>query len=293
MQEPVALVLGASGQIGRFLVPRLLASGWSVHAVSRQPQLSRQPGLKWIQGDLFAGLPDLPPLAAIFSLGPLDGFARWMQSTTVQGSPHIVALGSMSAVSKFQSTDAAERDLAQRLRDAERALELAARTKNSAWTILRCTLIYGAGMDRNLTPITRVAAKCRVFPKLAFASGLRQPVHAADVAEACLAAVANSRAREGILEIGGGECLAFSAMLDRAIDSLPVRVLRVPLGPSLIRLGLGLARVFRPGQIPGSAFLDRLRADLVVDNGPARELLGWTPRGFAPEASTWVAKPLF
>lgn len=293
MNPPCALVLGASGQIGRFLVPRLLSAGWSVLAVSRRPPLSRQGGVRWVQGDLFAGMPELPAVEAIFSLGPLDGFARWLARVSLPQAPRIVAMSSMSAVSKRHSADPAEQSLARSLLEAEAALETAARCLGAAWTILRCTLIYGAGMDRNLTPLAQLAAKCRIFPKLAFATGLRQPVHAADLADACLAAVANSQAEQQVLELGGGERLAFSDMLERVIESLPVRILRIPLNEPMARLGLKLVRAVRPKGTPGPAFLDRLRTDLIVDDAPARRILAWSPRGFAPDASTWVPETGF
>lgn len=293
MGNPVALVLGASGQIGRFLVPRLLDAGWTVLAASRQPRVARHPGLKWLQGDLFSGLAPLPAVDAIFSLGPLDGFARWLASSHLHGTPQILALGSMSALSKRQSRDPHESLLAQSLLDAEAELESAARSRGLAWTILRCTLIYGAGIDRSLSPLARLATKYRIFPRLSFASGLRQPVHAGDLAEACLLAVGNTQVDGRILSVGGAERLPFSSMLDRVIDSLPMKVLRVPLNLAAMRLGMGLARPFLPGRIPGPAFLERLSAHLVADDETARELLGWSPRGFAPVASTWTPKALF
>lgn len=293
MGKPAALVLGASGQIGRFLVPRLRDAGWTVLAASRQSRMTQHPDVTWLQGDLFSGLPTLPALDAIFSLGPLDGFARWLDSSHLHGTPQIVALGSMSALSKRQSSDPREGKLAQSLLDAEAGLQSAARSRGLAWTILRCTLIYGAGIDHSLSPIARIATKYRIFPRLPFASGLRQPVHACDLAGACLAAVGNAQVDGRILAVGGAERLPFSSMLDRVIDSLQVKVLRVPLNPVAMRLGMGLARPFRPGGMPGPAFLARLSADLVADDGPARALLGWSPRGFAPDASTWTPKVLF
>ena len=71
-----ALVFGGSGQIGAPALQRLLATGWQVHAVSRQPRADAA-GLHWLRGDLAAceGLPRR--VDAILSCGPLDHFARW------------------------------------------------------------------------------------------------------------------------------------------------------------------------------------------------------------------------
>ena len=123
---PRALVIGGSGQIGRYLVPQLLASAHAVLAVSRIPRSTRHAGLHWLQGDVFATLPALPELDMIFSLGPLDGFAAWLARTRLAGKPRIVAFGSMSASSKRDSPDPGERALALSLRQAEQALADAA-----------------------------------------------------------------------------------------------------------------------------------------------------------------------
>src|SRR5690606_5057820 len=63
---PLALVFGGSGQIGRPLLARLSAAGWTVLAISRQPQPAL-PGLRWQRGELAA--PGVLParLDAIFS----------------------------------------------------------------------------------------------------------------------------------------------------------------------------------------------------------------------------------
>jgi hypothetical protein len=81
----------------------------------------------------------------------------------------------MSAQSKRDSVVPAERALAQRLRDGEAALARACVARGSAWTVLRPTLVYGAGLDKSLTPIARRALRTRVFP-LPAGRGLRQPI---------------------------------------------------------------------------------------------------------------------
>ncbi len=69
------LVSGATSQIGRFLLPRLVQAHGRVQAVSRQPQPA-QDGVQWLCGDLAAALDSMPSpdLQAIASFGPLK---RW------------------------------------------------------------------------------------------------------------------------------------------------------------------------------------------------------------------------
>ncbi len=288
---PVSLVAGASGAIGRFLLPRLLAAGHEVIALSREQRGSNDPHLRWIVGHLDGALPSLPALDAIFSCGPLDAFARWFAQVSPPGRPRVIAFGSMSIESKRDSADPAEQALVARLREAEQRLIAAASARGCAWNLLRPTLIYGAGIDRSLTPLAHFAQRWRVLPRLAAAHGLRQPVHADDLATACLTLSGSTHAANRTYALGGGERLAFGAMLERVRASVPVRVLPLPLPLSGVR---GIARLAGAVGLPrpGAAALERLQRDLVADNTAAHADLGWSPRGFHPDAATWRAQPL-
>ncbi|HVT31213.1 MAG TPA: NAD-dependent epimerase/dehydratase family protein [Rhodanobacteraceae bacterium] len=286
------LVFGASGAIGRFLVPRLLASGREVVAISRTPRTSAHPRLRWVMGELPDGVPALPADASILSAGPLDRFTEWLAARGATGSSRIVAVGSLSAVTKRDSDDAAERALAARLADSERRLFDAARSSGAPAILLRPTLIYGAGLDRNLTPIVRLARRWRVFPLVPEASGARQPVHADDVAAACVSALAANALAQDVYDLGGGERLAFATMLARVRASLPFATLALPVPLALARRAAGLvARLPAFGAASPSA-IARLREDLVADHDAAMRDLGWMPRTFRPQAADWVPPSL-
>lgn len=270
------LVFGASGAIGRFLVARLLAAGEHVSAVSRRAQADARDGLRWIEGSLESDVALPGGVDAIFSCGPLDAFARWYARTPT-GAARVVAIGSMSADSKRDSIDAAERDVASRLAEAEDVVLRVAATRGAAATLLRPTLVYGAGRDRSLAPIARFARRWRVFPRIVGASGLRQPVHADDLALACIAASASPKTAGRRYEVGGGERLTFAAMIERTCRSLDVSCVALPVPPFALRL-LGSSR---------STAIARLTRDLVADNSDAARDFGWAPRPFAPDAAHW------
>jgi len=280
------LVLGASGAIGRHLVPRLLAAGHDVVALSRRAHPPRAARVRWVVGDIHAPAPALPVTDALFSLGPLDGLAAWLATLDIAAGARIIAFGSMSVFAKRESIDPAERALAARLAAAEQAFVAAAVARGMAWTLLRPTLIYGSGLDRSLSPLARFGRRWRVFPRLPAATGLRQPVHAGDLAEACLAAWQTPASHGRTYALGGGERLAFADMLERVRGSLGVRTLGVPLplaGAAALARGaraLGLSA-------PGAGAFARLRDDLVADDAAARADLGWSPRAFDPAASAW------
>jgi uncharacterized protein YbjT (DUF2867 family) len=275
------LVIGASSQIGRFLLPRLVASGEPVIALSRVPR-PVSPGVSWWQGRLEDCPTTLPPLSAIISFGPLHHLARWLEQNPPGGTPRVIATSSMSAETKRDSAVPAEREIARQLRDAETALAEACTRLGCAWTVLRPTLVYGAGLDKSLTPIARRAMRSRLFP-IPAGRGLRQPVHADDIAQAVMAALENPAVAGRVIPIGGGERLLYPQMFARVRESLPCATLPVPLPAWLLRLG---QRMYPPLRGP----LSRLDSDLIADNGELQRLLHVQPRPFQPEASMWQRK---
>jgi nucleoside-diphosphate-sugar epimerase len=278
-----ALVLGASGQIGRFLLPLLCEQGIEVEAVSRAPQETMR-GVSWTQLDLF-GHGDVAQAADwVFSAGPLDGLLTWLQRTAVRPA-RVIAFSSTSAATKAQSPDPAERALSQHLEGQEQRLIAWCEQHGVGWTILRPTLIYGAGLDRNLTRVAQLAQRLRVMPIPRGAKGLRQPVHAQDLAICAVAAAMRPISLSRRFDLPGGETLSWREMVQRTVACLSPEPSLLPL-PDLafsVASKVGLMRDFGPGVIT------RLRQDLVFDADPARIELGYDPRPFSPRAEMFKA----
>lgn len=272
------LVFGASCQVGHFLLPLLRANAVQAYALSRGAQAGGE-GTVWYRGALPDAVPQMPPVDGIVSFGPLDALAEWLRGFDARPAPVLVATSSMSVLSKQHSPLPGERALVERLHRGEENVRVQCERLGIAWTLIRPTLIYGAGLDRSLTPIARRAMRWRVFP-LPAARGWRQPVHAADVAEAAWRALRTPAAAGRVFELGGGERLRAQDMFDRVRTSLPARVPAVPLGETLLSaLALVMPRARGP--------VSRLHRDLVADNAAVVDVLGLTPRGFRPDAATW------
>ncbi|WMJ70209.1 NAD-dependent epimerase/dehydratase family protein [Stenotrophomonas sp. 24(2023)] len=273
------LVTGSTSQIGRFLLPRLVRAGEQVDALSRRPQ-PVQPGVRWIEGGM-AALP--PPVAgqwsAIASFSPLEAWVAWLSQQSVAPAAKIIATSSMSVLTKQASAQADEQDVVAMLQRGEQGLIAQAQRLGMQWVLLRPTLIYGAGIDRSLSPIVARARRLRVFP-LPVAGGQRQPVHADDIALAVLRAVQSPAADGQVLEIGGGERLRYDQMFARVHASLVPR----PMGVVVPGLALRVLSSLVPR---ARGPVSRLEQDLVADNGPLQSLLGVQPRPFRPENATW------
>lgn len=273
VRRPPLLVFGLSGQLGDALRLRGLPS--ASLAISRRPPAAAdgEGGIEWRQGDLDA-FGDPRPFDAVLSLGPLDAFARAMAEGRVQAG-RVVAFGSTSVHVKAASPDPAERDVAARLGEAEAALLAACRRRGTPCIVLRPTLVWGLGRDATVSRVVRLARGLPLLPLPVAAPGLRQPVHALDLADAVLAALAAPSDRTGAYDLPGGERLGFGEMLRRSVSVGAPRCWILPVAwPLLALAGRALPRL--------RGWASRLADDLVFDGRPAREALDWSPRGFAP-----------
>ena len=273
-----ALVFGASGQIGEALLARLDARDWQVYAVSRTPRPPSS-NVQWLPGE-FAGIDGLPDTVdVIFSTGPLDGFAQWYARGLV-ATPRVIAFGSTSLDTKKASGDAHERDIVARLQAAEQTVFETASANGAPATLLRPTLVYGAGRDQTLARIAAMARRMGFFVLPHGAEGKRQPVHVDDLAAAALSVVDAPATHAQAYALPGGETLAYSDMVARTLASLdpPVKLWTLPM--PMFRAVLSLARLAGVMRGLTDDAVARMREDLVFDVAPARRDFGYAPRAF-------------
>jgi nucleoside-diphosphate-sugar epimerase len=279
-----ALILGAGSQVAPFLSRRLAERGHAGDSVSRHaPDVPLDPAFPWRRADL-SEPPDWPamPGAVVVSVLPLWLVPPHVPALAAAGAAQLIAFSSTSVFAKAESRDPAERALAERLGSAEAAVAAACEAAGLPWTVLRPTLIYGSGRDQNVSAVASFVRRFGFFPVAHPASGLRQPVHADDLALAAVAAVANPRAFNRAFNLPGGETLTYRAMIARIFAGLgkPSRILPLPSG--LLRAALPLVQHRLPHRYSPALFL-RMNQDLAFDAGEAREALGYDPRPFTPE----------
>lgn len=197
------------------------------------------------------------------------------------GARRVVVLSSTSRFTKVGSGDTAEQAIAAKLIDGETHLQAWAQSRGIEWVILRPTLIYGLGRDKNISEIARFIRRFGFFPLLGQAQGQRQPIHADDVAAACVAALQAPTAANRAYNISGGETLAYRDMVARVFAALgrPVRLATVPLWA--FRLAVALLRCLPRYRHWSAAMAERMNRDMVFDHTDAARDLGFKPRGFA------------
>jgi nucleoside-diphosphate-sugar epimerase len=274
-------VLGARSFVGECLLALLVDAGYRVTAFSRQPDAklnSSLPGITWRtpNSNASSAEPAITHWVCLAPIWTLPQYLPWMKSL---GAERIVAVSSTSRFTKTDSSDMVEQLLAQRLASSEQQLVDWAQIHGVEWCILRPTLIYGFGQDKNVSEIARFIRRFGFFPLLGAAGGLRQPVHVDDVAKACLAAMTVPTVNRPYA-ISGGETLAYRDMVARifaALDRRP-RLLTVPLWA--FSLAVTVVRRLPRYRQWSAAMAERMNLDLVFDHGDAARDLGYTPRRF-------------
>jgi nucleoside-diphosphate-sugar epimerase len=155
--------------------------------------------------------------------------------------------------------------------------------------ILRSTLIYGRGRGLNLSRIAHLITRFGFFPVVGPAIGQRQPLHAEDLAIACIQALEAEDLAGNTYDVSGGETLSYYEMVGRIFDALgkPRRFVHLPmpifsalmscarLMPGLSDITLGMAR--------------RMNEDLVFDHTRAVRDFGFAPRPFKPKLRDLLA----
>jgi len=279
LDSPV-LVLGATGLVGHFLVDRLHAAGVDVVGLSRQAR-APTPGLTWIAGDLESpGLVLPSPLPVAISISNIWLLGPALPALYAAGVKRLVAFSSTSRFTKLASPVAHEREIAQTLARAEEEIQAFCEVHGIAWTILRPTIIYAEGRDRSITRIAALIRRFGVLPVYGNGSGMRQPVHADDLAAGAIAAAAMPATKNRAYNLPGGDTLTFRRMCERIFEGLGRRPRIVSVPPALWKVTFAVGGRFVPGVT--SAMGSRMTDDLVFDARPAQSDFQWNPRGFQP-----------
>ncbi len=294
-EVPTVLLTGATAQVGLHLLPELQAAGYCTLALSRRVPAKDTPlrveprGIEWFAPEqLQQWMEGLQQDSAartqgpgiLVSAGPITLAFDWLE--WCKSIKQIVCLSTTSIHTKADSASGFERQQIAGILQAEKQLNDLCAARGIGLRIFRPTLIYGCGMDEN---ISRMAAFIRKFGFLSVAgraAGLRQPIHVADLAGLMARAVQSELKGQHAFNVAGGSTISYREMAASVFRALgkPVRLVSLP--PALLGLVLAVA-----ARLPGleglnAAMAWRQNVDLVFDDSEARRVFGFQPRSFVP-----------
>jgi nucleoside-diphosphate-sugar epimerase len=292
--KKTCVVLGGSSQAGSWLVPSLIESGWTVHLVSRglKPQFDYGPNGIWHNLDLRSMDALFPAVEARVVFDTLGIFSDWLERMRGAGVGRVISFSSTSVFTKADSTDPIDIRSVHDMQKREQAFADSCSQLRIDWTILRPTLIYGGKFgDRTVKDIARVIRLFGFFPVFGSAAGLRQPVHADDLARACMHVCDNEATFNRSYNVGGGEILSYRGMVERIFASIgrPPRIVRIPL--PAFELGARVVRLHPRYRHIRSSMAERMEKDMTFSNAEAISDFEYAPRRFEPSVQVATSLP--
>ena len=284
LQHRTIFMTGATSTIGLLLAPMLQYCDISVHMLGRHSAMCTR-GDAWHFLDMTNKIKDLPAVqaGALIHTASLWLLPGWLEKFHARGVRRVIAFSSTSRFTKQVSASPYELEVVNKLIAAEDHVAAECERLGIAWTIFRPTLIYGGvGDDRNVSDIARLIRRFGFFPLYGAASGCRQPVHARDLAMACMQSLSAPASYNKAYNLSGGETLTYVDMVRRIFVTLGRRpkFIRIPL--TTFRLVVSLASLHpRFSHLTPDMAL-RMEVDLVFDHRNAAHDFGYRPEKFDP-----------
>ncbi|GGZ43728.1 SDR family oxidoreductase [Asticcacaulis endophyticus] len=277
------LIIGVTSLVGARLAEVLRAdsNGFEPVCTTRRPKRADEVRFDLTDPHTFGG----EGFSHVIATTPI-----WLMTDEVltrlwgQGMTRLVVFSSTSRFSKTFSPEPEERRIADLLAASEARISAFGAIHNVGVTILRPTLIYDEGRDQNISRIAKFIDRFGFFVVCGKGAGLRQPVHARDLATAALQALRSDAARDKAYDLSGGETLSYRDMVARIFEAKSLRPQIISLPAWLWRLGFSVLGLIRPGQNLKSNINMALRMndDLVFDHSPAHTDFGYGPQPFRP-----------
>ena len=267
------LLTGANGVVGYALQHKLESQQYLT--------VSRRPGEGNLVWDMESGKGDieLPSLSHLIHCAPIWLLPAHMQALYDAGIRQFTVFSSTSVISKKDSPNSTEQKLVESLSTAEQAIEGFCREHELSLMILRPSLIYGYSRDQNVNHIAGFIHKYGFAVVAGQASGLRQPVHADDLAQVCLNLIKQPQSGQQTYSLAGQDVITYRAMVKLIFTKLDRRPFIISVPVWLLRLALTTASYL--GRFDYTADMaDRMQQDLVYDNQPAINSLSYQPSPF-------------
>ena len=276
-------ILGARSVVGSHLITQLVGKNIESVQFSRKP-LSHT-NTAWRSLTLDRSPASSEKIEVWVSLLPIWILCDYLPLVQSYGAKRIIALSSTSVFSKLNSANSAEKKLALQLAESEAHFSSWAANHNISWTILRPTLIYGSKKDKNISVLVRFIKLLSFFPLLGAAKGLRQPIHAADVANACMLNIESETTYNKVYNISGSEILSYQEMVCRVFIMLGKKPRFFNIPGFILRIGMTFLKLLPRYSSWTPAMVDRMNSDLVFDHSEATKDFNFTARPFQLNSS--------
>jgi uncharacterized protein YbjT (DUF2867 family) len=274
------IVTGGSGFLGGYVLREAARRGHRAVALARSEAAAGAVtalGARPVTGDLN----DARSLVSAFSASGCDVLVN-LASLGFGHSPAIIGAAERAGIKRavFLSTTAVLTNLPVTSAQVRLAAEQSIRRSALCWTILRPTMIYGDPGDRNLSRLLLLLRRVPVLP-VPGGKHVQQPVHAADVANAVLAAAERPATAWHVYNVAGPEPMTFTKLLQTASRAVASRTRLVPVPVSLVVAAARGYELLSKNPKIRAEQVRRLAEDKAFAIDEAARDLDYAPRPFA------------
>ncbi len=149
--------------------------------------------------------------------------------------------------------------------------------KSIDFTIFRPTMIYGANVDKNVAFISKFMSNYGFFPIIGNAESLRQPVHASDLANACLLAINEKTTFGKIYNLVGPETIKYIDMIKKISNSINKKIILIKVNKFIFILAVTVLRILPQYRHLSVGMVDRLEQNLCFDSQDAKIDFNYNP----------------
>jgi len=244
-------IIGGSGFVGRVIVRQAIRAGHHVTVACRHPEKARSlivEGVRLVKADLSdgRGLDDAIAGAdcVINLVGLLFERGRYDFDTVhVHGTEHVLAACKRHGVKQYLHMSAlgAGTIPASSYSRSKGDAEGYVRQSGMAWTLIRPSIIYGAG-DSFFTKFKDMSAMLPILPVIQPETRF-QPVWVEDVARVFVESIGNRHVHEQTYELAGPNAYSFMELMTLLMATLQRKRLLLPVPSIAAKLLASISRL--------------------------------------------------
>jgi nucleoside-diphosphate-sugar epimerase len=216
-----------------------------------------------------------------------EGTANLTRQSIQAGVKHLIfisSIGAMATLSEQTLTEVTapqpDTPYGRSKLEAERQVIDLARDTSLKWTILRPTLVYGAGNPGNMAMLVKLIQKQLPLP-FSSIDNRRNFLYVGNLVDAIATCLTDEKAQNQLFLIADSQVLSTPQLIAQIARAMKLPVRLIPISPSFLK-GLGyvgdLASSILDKSLPiTSQSIDKLLGSLAVDNFHIRQTLNWQP----------------
>lgn len=295
------LITGATGMVGRHLVPQLAEAGWAVRVAVQAGRRGRAGGAGWPESVevVTAELNDSEALHqamqgvhTVFHLASAQwwGKRRDLERVDIQGTRQVIAAARSARIGRiiYLSQLGAEPSSAYLLMRTKGQVEALIRNSGIAYTIMRCGVVFGPE-DRF---VNGIAMLLRTNPFVFFQPGkgdsLLHPLYVRDLVQALTNSLESIDLVDATIEIGGAEYVTFNELLRTVMRVTGAQRTVIGVPPHTLRGMTGLMNRLVPRWPATVQWFDIFASNRTAQLGNLFEYCGVRPVRFEDTLLTYM-----